>query len=250
MNSLERQPTGTSSAVSRPPLKPRAEQLIEHLACYGLTTRAIASRLFCVGSPSKTENLFAQLLKQRRIQAYSLRKSPRLSFYTLSTSEASRLALKPLTGRRTGRSIEEALAILQYCHEPKTARRKVTAGAVQERLRFPLRTLSAPYVVETAPEQYFGRIIVPGREARFDYALQLLAKDSLDLERFEAARVWLPEGTFRFVVLTLSDARRLQLLDALSVWRRRYSVLNAVRVDVVVVADVAGPRRVLSGGHS
>jgi hypothetical protein len=219
------------------------------VARYGLTTRAIASQLFCGGSPSKTENLFAKLLKQRRIQAYSLRKSPRLSFYTLSSSEAFRLALKPLTGRRSGRRIEEALAILQYCHEQGTTRRRVDAQAVQDRLRFPLRTLSAPYVIETQPEQYFGRLFVPGREARFDYALQLLTKEAFDLERLEAARAWLPEGTFRFIVLTLSEARRQQFLEALSVSTRRYSVLNLVRVDVAVVDDIAGPRPTLNGGH-
>ncbi len=51
---------------------------------------------------------------------------------------------------------------------------------------------------------------MPGREARFDYALQVLTKEYFDLERQAAARAWL-------------------------------------RVVVAVVDDVAGPRRILMG---
>ena len=226
----------------------RADRLVEHIAHYGLTTRAIASRLFCDGSGSKTENLFAPLLKQGRIRAYSLRKSPRLSYYTLSRSEAARLARSPLRGRRAGRSIEEALAVLHYCHQPGTTRRRVSANAVQERLGAPLLTLLPAYVAEAEPEQYFGRIVIPGRESLFNYALSVITKEALDLDRFEAARVWLPEGAYRFVVLTLSRARRQKFLEDLARWQQSHSVLKKVRVDVAVVDDAVGSGRLLEGG--
>src|SRR4051794_16242369 len=93
----------------------RPEQLLKHLAMFGVTVRPIAKRLFCDDSPSKTENLFGRLLKQKRILRYSLTKSPRRSYYTLSGEEAARFAVPIPKGRLSGRAISEALAILYYC---------------------------------------------------------------------------------------------------------------------------------------
>ena len=62
----------------------RPERLFAHIAVHGLTIRAIAARLFCDNSETKTKNLFDPLLKKKRILAFRWSASTGLKFYTLS----------------------------------------------------------------------------------------------------------------------------------------------------------------------
>lgn len=248
---MEREINVVSSPQSPPNRQTRAELLIDHVAQYELTTRAIASRLFCGSSPSKTENLFGRLLNQRRIVAYSLSKQPPLSYYTLARTDAARLGASVPSGRLSGRRIYEALAILYFCHHPSgvgarakpAARRRAPAKLIEQQLKFPLKTLSAPFVVQAEPEQFFARTIVPGWWARPDYALKIIQVETNYLARFPEARLWLSEATLRFLVLTHSEARKTQFTEALLRARAQQRLPDQVRVDVEHVdLPIALPR--------
>ena len=62
----------------------RSERLFAHIAVHGLTTRAIAARLFCDNEETKTKNLFDPLLARKDIHAFRWKASSGLKFYTLS----------------------------------------------------------------------------------------------------------------------------------------------------------------------
>lgn len=237
--------TDINSASQSQPARPtRPELLLDHIARYGLTTRAIASRLFCESSSSKTENLFGRLLKQRRIVARSLRRHPPASYYTLAAPEAVRLHAPVPVGRLSGKAIYEALAVLYFCHEEAAKRVRISGKLLETRLGFPLKSPSATFVIQDEPEQLLGRIIVPGRDARPDYALKLIQLESAYLSRFPEAKAWMQEGTLRFVVLVYSEPRRAQFVEAIALARSRGRIGHTFRADVAVVSDAHEPNLV------
>lgn len=219
--------------------KTRPEQLIEHIARYGLTLRAVAGRLFCDGSASKTENLFAKLLEQKRIVAFSLSKAPRLSYYRLSEKESARLGLTPTAGRLSGRTALQAIALLRFCFPgaQPVKRAKISAATVSSKLGFPFKSLDASYVVQRHPEQYFGRVVVPGPQARPEYALKIIRLETMYWLRFPEAEHWLSTGALRFVVLLHSPPRVVQFTEALAAARERKTLPAEVRIDLEYVPD-------------
>lgn len=228
------------------PALTRPERVLRLIAVYGLITRALVRWLICGGSERKTENVFYRLLKQRRIHAYPVSASLRTKYYVLSRTEAIRLGARVLTGRRSARAIEHASAVVHYCHQPPATRRRLKGGLLQKRLPFSLPTLSPCYVVERQPQQYFGRVIVPGRNARVDYALHIVRREGTFLERQREAIPWLRDGSFRFVILTLSDARRRQFEEAFAQERGRQRLRDDIRVDVVQVKDIVDQKEAQS----
>lgn len=217
----------------------RPERLFAHIAVHGLTLRSIAARLFCDDSETKTKNLFDPLLKQQRILAFRLSKSSKLKFYTLSARVAEKLGATKVRGRLSGLAVHTSVAVLCFCHAMDAPRAKVGLKTIKRIFGVELQRnwRTAIFVLQKTPVQYAARVIVPGPKAKPDYPLKCIREDAQVLLQLSSMRGHLKAGTFRFVVLVQSEARRDLFAEQLAVDRKLRRIPEDVRVDVVHVPD-------------
>lgn len=213
----------------------RTQQLFAHIATHGLTLKVIASRLFCDGSKTKTNNLFDPLLKEGRLIAFSLRNGRK--YYTLGPDDADRFRLPRTRGRLSGLRVQTTLAVLSFCYLTNSRRLRVPARALKEVLGFVPRQRDAVFVIEDAPETYVARIIVPGPGTKPDYALKIVSGEQRWILQNPIASALVEPGTFRFVVLVDSAARRDQFRESFTTAKSRQRISSRLRVDVLEVID-------------
>ena len=213
----------------------RPERLLAHIAVHGLTMKVIASKLFCNDSRSKTNNLFDPLLKAERLKAFSLRGGHK--YYMLGDDDADRFRVPRVRGQLSGQRVQTAIAVLSFCHLSDAKRLRAPARQLKDLLGFVPRQRDAVFVIEESPEHYVGRVIVPGPGTKTDYALKILADEPRTYLRDRDAASLISSGTFRFVILVESPARREQFAESVGQAKARHRIDARVRVDVVEVID-------------
>jgi hypothetical protein len=213
----------------------RPERLLAHIAVHGLTMKVIASKLLCDNSRSKTNNLFDPLLKAERLKAFSLRGGHK--YYMLGDEDADRFRIPRVRGRLSGQRVQTAIAVLSFCYLANAKRLRAPARDLKDFVGFVPRQRDAVFVVEESPEQYVGRVIVPGPGTKTDYALKILADEPRTYLRNPDTASSVSAGVFRFVILVESAARREQFAESVNQAKARQRIDARVRVDVVEVID-------------
>lgn len=195
-------PIGDSRTISGKKLSElRDGWILDHIAAYRLTIRAVLSKLFFEGrSP---DNVIRRLSPKKLQSCGPL--DDGFSWYQLSKAEATRRKLWSRATPLNGHRLHEALATLWFCCGNESRRNRHEASEFTD-VSSPLPG-SHPYCVAESEPPVLYRVIVPGTGSQDDSILKTVRDAAEESFQHPDLHAWLKNGTFRLAVLVEEELR-------------------------------------------
>jgi len=194
----------------------RDDEILKHVARYGLTLRAVLEHTFFDGHEKACDAVINRLVTAGKLESREGLPGG-LNYYHLSISEVRKRRVPDHRGRpKKSRALREALQVLWYCCMTKHNRLRVENRQVHKQFGRD-KGLGKPHCRETFGEtRVLYRIYTPGPGSRDDYLIKVIRGDWAIASQNPTLADWIRAESYRFAILVETSHRRDKLRHALT----------------------------------